>query len=305
MMNVNSKNNTDIRFGVAPINWNNDDIPELGSNYTIEQIFSEMKQAGYEGTELGNKFPNEISDLTELLDKFDLELASSWHSTNFLLNNQDIELQKIEQKLRLLEKANAKIINVAECTDTVHNNIKKSLASRPTLSDSDWEILIGSLNAAGKLCNNYGIHLAYHHHMGTCIQTGHEIKKLLESTDPNYVNLCVDTGHLYFANVDPIEFIEKNLNRIVHMHFKDIRRDQFENYDSSKDSFLHKVLSGLFTVPGDGCIDFSSIFRIIYENNYVGWIIVEAEQDPDKANPLDYAISARNYLKNINEKYIS
>jgi len=298
-MNGNSENNHNIRFGIAPINWNNDDLPALGSGYSLERILSEMNQAGYEGTEFGNKFPNEASVLSELLNTFNLKLASSWHSTYFVLNEQEYELKNVEEKVSFLKEANAEVINIAECSASVHSDINKSLASKPVLSDSDWELLIGSLNKAGEICNDYGIRLAYHHHMGTCIQTAEEIKRLLEFTDPNYVNLCVDTGHLYYAGIDPVAFIENNLDRIEHVHFKDVRKEVFKKYDSSSDSFLNTVLSGIFTVPGDGCIDFSSIVKILQQNHYNGWIIVEAEQDPDKADPLHYATSARNYLNSI------
>ena len=205
----------------------------------------------------------------------------------------------MEEKVSFLKEANAEVINIAECSGSVHSDINKSLSSKPILSDSDWELLIGSLNKAGEICNDYGIRLAYHHHMGTCIQTAEEIKRLLKFTDPNYVNLCVDTGHLYYAGIDPVKFIENNLERIVHVHFKDVRKKEFNKYDSSSDSFLNTVLSGIFTVPGDGCIDFSSIVKILQQNHYNGWIIVEAEQDPDKADPLHYAISSRNYLNSI------
>lgn len=298
-MNGNSENIHKIRFGIAPINWNNDDLPELGSGYSLERILSEMNQAGYEGTELGNKFPNEVSALSELLNTFNLKLASSWHSTYFVLNEQEYELKNVEEKVSFLKEANAEVINIAECSGSVHSDINKSLAAKPILSDPDWELLIGSLNIAGEICNDYGIRLAYHHHMGTCIQTNEEIKRLLKFTDPNYVNLCVDTGHLYYAGIDPVEFIENNLERIVHVHFKDVRKEEFNKYDSSSDSFLKTILSGIFTVPGDGCIDFSSIVKILQQNHYNGWIIVEAEQDPDKADPLHYAISSRNYLNSI------
>ena len=298
-MNGNSENNHNIRFGIAPINWNNDDLPALGSGYSLERILLEMNQAGYEGTEFGNKFPNEASVLCEILDTFNLKLTSSWHSTYFVLNEQENELKNVEKRVSFLKEANAEIINIAECSGSVHSDINKSLASKPILSDSDWELLIGSLNKAGEICNNYGIRLAYHHHMGTCVQTNEEIKRLLECTDANSVNLCVDTGHLYYAGIDPVVFIENNLDRIEHVHFKDVRKEVFRKYNSLSDSFLKTILSGIFTVPGDGCIDFSSIIKILQQNQYNGWIIVEAEQDPDKADPLHYAISARNYLDSI------
>ena len=215
------------------------------------------------------------------------------------MNEQENELKNVEEKVSFLKEVNAEVINIAECSGSVHSDINKSLASKPILSDSDWELLIGSLNKAGEICNNYGIRLAYHHHMGTCVQTAEEIKRLLEFTDPNYVNLCVDTGHLYYAGIDPVVFIENNLDRIEHVHFKDVRKEVFRKYNSLSDSFLKTILSGIFTVPGDGCIDFSSIIKILQQNQYNGWIIVEAEQDPDKADPLHYAISARNYLDSI------
>ena len=298
-MNGNSENNHNIRFGIAPINWNNDDLPALGSGYSLERILSEMNQAGYEGTEFGNKFPNKASVLCEILDTFNLKLTSSWHSTYFVLNEQENELRNVEEKVSFLKEANAEVINIAECSGSVHSDINKSLSSKPILSDSDWGLLIGSLNKAGEICNNYGIRLAYHHHMGTCVQTNEEIKRLLECTDANSVNLCVDTGHLYYAGIDPVVFIENNLDRIEHVHFKDVRKEVFRKYNSLSDSFLKTILSGIFTVPGDGCIDFSSIIKILQQNQYNGWIIVEAEQDPDKADPLHYAISARNYLDSI------
>ena len=298
-MNGNSEKNHNIRFGIAPINWNNDDLPALGSGYSLERILSEMNQAGYVGTEFGNKFPNEASVLCEILDTFNLKLTSSWHSTYFVLNEQENELKNVEEKVSFLKEANAEVINIAECSGSVHSDINKSIASKPILGDSDWKLLIGSLNKSGEICNNYGIRLAYHHHMGTCVQTAEEIKRLLECTDAKYVNLCVDTGHLYYAGIDPVVFIERNLDRIEHVHFKDVRKEEFKRYDSSSDSFLNTILSGIFTVPGDGCIDFSSIVKILQQNHYNGWIIVEAEQDPDKADPLHYAISARNYLDSI------
>ena len=288
-----------VKLGIAPIAWSNDDMPELGGHYTLDTILSEMSQAGYSGTEIGNKFPKDSFGIKKALTNFNLELASSWHSTFFLSKNLHYELEKIKHKSSLLVEAGAKIINLAECSASVHGKINTPLSSKPVCNEKNWGILTESLNHAGEICNEHGISMAFHHHMGTCVQTDEEIKRLLEFTDPNYVNLCVDTGHLYYAGIDPVVFIESNLDRIEHVHFKDVRKEEFKRYDSSSDSFLNTILSGIFTVPGDGCIDFSSIVKILQQNHYNGWIIVEAEQDPDKADPLHYAISARNYLDSI------
>ena len=288
-----------VHFGIAPINWNNDDMPELGANYTIEMILSEMSQAGYVGTEIGNKYPKDAIELKNILESNGLDLASSWHSTFFVSNDLDSEMQKLEKKISMLRIVGANVVNIAECTSSIHSSIHTPLSQKPILSDKDWSHLMVSLQKAGEVCHSNDIQMAYHHHMGTCVQTIEEIKTLLDDTDPVLVNLCADTGHLKFAGIDPAEFFKEYMDRIKHVHFKDIRVDVFNDLIPEKDSFLRSVLKGVFTVPGDGCLDFVTISEILKGSNYEGWIIVEAEQDPRKADPLDHAIRSHDYLKNI------
>tara|TARA_B100000029_G_scaffold227569_1_gene225365 strand:- start:19 stop:852 length:834 start_codon:yes stop_codon:yes gene_type:complete len=274
-------------------------MPDLGGDYTLDTILEEMQKSGYSGTEIGNKFPEEASSLNKVLIKYKLELASAWHSTFFLSNTVDDELEKIHKKASLLADSGAAIINLAECTGSVHGEMQSPISSKPVCSENDWDILTDSLNKAGEICRSYGVSVAYHHHMGTCIQSEEEIFKLLSSTDSNLVNLCADTGHLFFAGVNPVKFFDKNMDRIRHIHFKDLRPDVFSNINFEKISFLNAVLSGVFTVPGDGCIDFESISKSIDISEYNGWIIVEAEQDPSKANPFEYAMRSKKYLNKI------
>ena len=288
-----------MRFGIAPINWSNDDMPELGGDYTLDTILSEMLEAGYSGTEIGNKFPKDSSSIKQVLKNFNLELASAWHSTFFLSKNIDSEIERITQKAALLVDAGARIINIAECSGSVHGTINKPLSSKPVCTEEDWVKLTDCLNKAGEVCNSYGISIAYHHHMGTYIQNENEIHRLLSDTDPKTVSLCADTGHMYFAGIDPVRYFENNMNRIKHIHFKDLRSNIFNNLNFKEVSFLKAVLRGVFTVPGDGCIDFGAISNEIIKSKYGGWIIVEAEQDPAIANPLKYAMQSKQYLNKI------
>ena len=216
-------------------------MPELGGDYTLDTILEEMQKSGYSGTELGNKFPKEASSIKEVLSKYKLELASAWHSTFFLSKTIDDELEKIHKKASLLADSGAVIINIAECTGSVHGTMQNPLSSKPVCSEKDWDILTGSLDKAGEICSSYGVSIAYHHHMGTYIQSEKEIFKLLSSTDPKLVNLCADTGHLFFAGVDPVKFFEKNMNRIRHIHFKDLRPDVFYDMNFEQVSFLKAV----------------------------------------------------------------
>ena len=274
-------------------------MPELGGDYALDTILEEMQRAGYSGTEIGNKFPKDSSSIKKVLSKYKLELASAWHSTFFLSKTIDDELEKIHKKASLLAESGAVIINIAECTGSVHGAMQMPLSSKPVCNEKEWDILTGSLDKAGEICSSYGVSIAYHHHMGTYIQSEKEIFKLLSNTDPKFVNLCADTGHLFFAGVDPVKFFKENMNRIRHIHFKDLRPDVFNDIIFEEVSFLDAVLSGVFTVPGDGCIDFESISKSIDVSEYSGWIIVEAEQDPSKANPFEYAMRSRNYLNKI------
>ncbi len=292
--------NSLVKIGIAPINWCNDDMPELGENITLEQCLSEMKATGYEGTELGHKFFKTADKLLPLLNTYNLSLASMWHSTYFV-DNSDLEreLDQLQQKIVFLIEMGATVINLAECSRTVHNKKDIALSKKPIFSIQEWDRLIFGLNRAGELCNKFGIKAAIHHHMGTGIQSLNEIDRLMENTDPNAVFLCADTGHLKFAGIDPLLVFRKYIDRIVHVHLKDLRGSVLEKVQAKDYSFLEAVLSHVFTVPGDGMIDFKPIFEILASSNYEGWLIVEAEQDPAWANPSQYAQSARNYLTNI------
>lgn len=292
--------NSPVKIGIAPINWCNDDLPALGENISLEQCLSEMQAAGYEGTEFGHKFFKTADKLGPLLKTYGLSLASMWHSTYFV-DNSDLEqeLDRLQQRIEFLKGMGAKVINLAECSRTVHSKKDTALSKRPIFSSLEWDRLITGLNRAGELCNKFGIKAAVHHHMGTGIQSLNEIDRLLENTDPSAVFLCADTGHLKFAGINPLLVFGKYINRIVHVHLKDLRSSVLKKVQVRDCSFLEAVLSRVFTVPGDGMIDFKPIFEILAAAAYDGWMIVEAEQDPAWANPLQYARTARNYLNNI------
>ena len=286
-----------IKVGIAPINWCNDDIPELGGDISLERCLSEMRAAGYVGTELGHKFPKGKRELIALLNNNQLSLASAWQST-FFIQNSDLkaELSRLEKRVQLLSAVGAKLVNLAECSGAVHNKKNIPLSQRPVFTNSHWKRLVEGLNRAGEICRSYGMRAAYHHHMGTGVQTLAEIDRLLQATDPDLLFLCADTGHLYFAGADPLSVFETYIDRIAHIHLKDVREKVFLKMKTRDHSFLQSVLAGIFTVPGDGTINFDPLLDHVQKSGYQGWLIVEAEQDPEKANPFDYAQLARRYI---------
>ncbi|MCW1305927.1 MAG: myo-inosose-2 dehydratase [Candidatus Parvarchaeota archaeon] len=290
----------DIKLGISPIGWTNDDMPELGSNISFEQSIDEMALAGFEGCEVGNKFPRDTNELKEALQLRNLKIASAWFSSFFTTKDIRETIDKFIKHRDFLYEMGAKVIVVSESGKSIQGEITTPLHSKkPVFDDKDWMNLVNGLHEIGKLAKDKDMKIVYHHHMGTGVQTFGEIERLMELTDPTLVYLLVDTGHIVFSGGDPIQLIKKFGERIKHVHFKDIRKNIMEISIRKDMSFLNSVRLGIFTVPGDGMIDFVPIIKALDDIDYKGWIIVEAEQDPQKANPLEYAIKARRYIKEI------
>ncbi|MDR2266631.1 MAG: myo-inosose-2 dehydratase [Christensenellaceae bacterium] len=293
---LNKKN---IKLGIAPIGWTNDDMPELGSSNSFEQCLSEIALAGFKGTEIGSKFPVKINELRRYLRVRKLSIANAWFSAYTItkpFNEVDEEFRK---KCKFLKAMGAKRIGVSEQSYSIQGKDLSIFNDKYTAEDSEWAMLTKSLNWMGEIAQEFGISLTYHHHMGTVVQTESEIDRLMSDTDPQLVSLLFDTGHLSYCGIDPLTVLQKYIKRINHVHLKDIRPDVITKIKEENLSFLTGVKLGSFTVPGDGAIDFTPIFQALADADYIGWLIVEAEQDPALANPLEYAITARKYIKEI------
>ncbi|MBS4220484.1 myo-inosose-2 dehydratase [Bacillus sp. FJAT-49711] len=289
---------TAVKLGIAPIGWTNDDLPELGGENTFEQCISEMALAGFSGTEVGNKYPRDIPILKKALALRNLEIASAWFSA-FLTTKPFEETEKAYIAHRdFLHEMGAKVIVVSEQGRSIQGNVNTPLfAEKPIFTNEEWTKLAEGLNRLGKLSKEKNMKLVYHHHMGTGVQTTEEIDRLMAMTDPNFVSLLYDTGHLYFSGEDPLEVLEKHFKRIKHVHLKDVRSEIAREVIQDRLSFLTAVKKGVFTVPGDGVINFEPVFQVLSKSGYKGWMIVEAEQDPAQANPFEYALKARHFIK--------
>ncbi len=288
-----------VRLGIAPIGWTNDDMPDLGAENTFEQCVSEMALAGFTGCEVGNKYPKDTAVLKKALDLRGMQICNQWFSS-FLLTKPFEEVEKdARAQLEYLRAMGAKIIGFSEQSYSVQGKLDTPIfGHKYVMNDAEWARLLDGLNRLGKIAlEEYGIALTYHHHMGTVIQTEEETDRFLAGTDPRYVNLLYDTGHFAFAGFDPLAMVKKYVGRIKHVHLKDVRPEVLERVHKEDMSFLNAVRAGAFTVPGDGCIDFEPIFKVLEDAGYEGWMLVEAEQDPAIANPFEYALKGRKYIR--------
>lgn len=276
-----------VSLGTNPIAWSNDDLPELGGETPLEICLAEARQAGFTGIELGHKFPRRADALRPILEAHGLRLISGWYSASLLDRSVETEIAAMEPHLALLAAMGSKIMVFCDTSGAVHGSQGTPLSERPTLPEDAWPGFGRKLTAVGDHMAKRGVRLAYHHHMGTLVQSEAEIDLLMRHTGLS-VGLLLDSGHITVAGGDPAALARRYASRINHVHAKDVRRDVLSRVRDEDWSFLDGVVGGLFTVPGDGMVDFATILDAL-PRSYAGWMVVEAEQDPAKAHPLTYA----------------
>jgi inosose dehydratase len=277
-----------VRLGINPITWTNDDVPTLGGDTPLETCLTETRQAGFSGTELGGKFPRDSAVLGPILRDYGLALVSGWYDGRILEREVEAELEAIRPHLTLLRDLGARHVVYADTSHGRHDAIFRPISERARLADDDWTAYGRKITALAERMADIGVGMAFHHHMGTIVETDAEIDRLMASTG-KAVGLLYDTGHCLFSGGDPAALVERHRDRIVHVHCKDARRDVLERARRDDMSFMGAVMEGIFTVPGDGMLDYRRLLAPLAERGYQGWLVVEAEQDPAKANPLTYA----------------
>ncbi|MCX7889492.1 MAG: myo-inosose-2 dehydratase [Rhodobacteraceae bacterium] len=277
-----------VRIGINPITWTNDDVPELGGDTPLEVCLSEARQAGYAGIELGGKFPRDPAVLKPILERHGLALVAGWFDGRCAERDVDAEMEAAGPHLQLLAATGAAHVVYADTSFGRHGAIWEPVSRRPRLPDADWPAYGRRLTTLAERMADLGVRMAFHHHMGTIVESDEDVALLMRHTGAA-VGLLFDTGHSAFSGGRPIDLLRAHAGRVVHVHCKDVRAGMVEKARSTDTSFMAAVMEGIFTVPGDGIIDFPAILRVLCDTGYAGWLVVEAEQDPKKAHPLTYA----------------
>jgi inosose dehydratase len=275
-----------FRLGANPIIWSNDDMRELGAETSLETCLGQARQIGVECMELGHKFPREPRELAAVLERFGLACVSGWYSAELLKRDARAELACLRSHLELLKALGSDVLVFADVSGAVHGDLKRPLSARPRLRAGEWRDFGRRMTEVADATQDQGVRLAYHHHMGTVVQSEADIDTLMEVTGAA-VGLLLDTGHARFAGADSAALARRYAGRICHLHAKDVREGVCEQAKRGDWSFLQSVLQGVFTVPGDGCVAFAEVFDALA--GYRGWVILEAEQDPRIADPMTYA----------------
>lgn len=290
-----------IKFGVSPIAWSNDDLPALGGETSLVSCLTDIQELGFQGVELGGKFPRDHEILQPLLKSHDLELVGGWYSCNLLERDAEEEIKNLQPHLNLLKAMGCSVFILAETSNAIHSDIDRAVSEKPVLSKEDFLLFCDRMNSLARYIEEQGLKMAYHHHLGTVVETGTELIYFLEHTSDS-LKITLDTGHAFGGGVEVFDLIKTYGHRISHVHCKDMRSDVFASVVKSDQSFLNGVIDGMFTVPGDGDIDFRKVLANLKSINYSGWIIIEAEQDPKKADPKAFANLGLKSLKRVAEQ---
>ena len=277
-----------IRIGVSPIAWQNDDLPDLTAAFTMDQALQDACAIGYSGVERGRRMPSDTGELATYLDRYGLALCGGWCSGNLLVRSVAAEIEAIRAQVEQFAALAAPCIVYAECSNTVQGGRTAPLTTRPKLTRDEIRTYAARLGDVARWTADQGVPLAYHHHMGSMIEDEDDVTWLMDAT-PREVTLLYDTGHLLFGGAAPLRVLDRFGDRVRHVHFKDVRPDIARMVRERDLSFLDAVIAGVFTVPGDGSIDFAAVTDALQRIGYAGWIVVEAEQDPAKAPPAEFA----------------
>ena len=277
-----------VKIGISPIAWQNDDLPDITKDYTMEQALRESREIGYTGVERGQRMPHDTEGLRQYLEANDIALCGGWCSGNSLVNDFAAECDATRQQVAQFIALDAPCIVYAECSNTVQGLQNVPVNNRPKLSRDDIMDYGKKISELAKWMADQGMPMAYHHHMGSIIESEDDVNWLMDGSS-HEVNLCFDTGHLLFGGGNVMATLDRWGDRVHHVHYKDIRPHIVKDVRDNNLSFLDAVIAGAFTVPGDGCIDFQEVTHKLKAMDYSGWIVVEAEQDPAKAPPYEYS----------------
>jgi inosose dehydratase len=295
-----------VKFGITPTGWSNsDDLSiDLVPPIPYQQILSEITLSGFVGTQMSPKYPKDQKTLKSELALRNVEISEPWVGTHFTQADQkDETIEEFKNQVKFMKEMGGTKIVVAELGGAVHQQVPgvDPLTNRPKFTEDQWKALLDGLNDLGAIATKEGMQLVYHPHIGTGVENLEDIDRLMEGTTPENVKLLLDTGHLYYAGVPPLKVTQKYADRIKHVHLKNIRQSELDESKATGRGFLDSIRAGIFTVPGDsnGAIDFKPILQTLATAKYEGWLMVEAEQDPNNTNPLKDALTARCYLRNV------
>lgn len=290
-----------IRVATAPMNWNNDDLPDLRPKIPVEQVLREMVEAGYEGTEYGTGLPADPKALKAMLAPHGLALASMfcWVA----LEDRGKQAAEVERALGVARTLSA--MQVRELILGMRGSPQRiALAGRVPgdgsagLTATQWRILADGVHTLARACEPLGVRLAVHPHAGSYVETRAELETLFSLTDPAALGLCADAGHLVYGGADPVEVVEAYGPRVWYVHIKDVNPGILAMSTQNGLGFLGALRSYIFCGLGQGCVELRRFMDALRKARFSGWMVIEQDTSPE--SPL---VTARKNLRYLKETF--
>jgi inosose dehydratase len=279
---------TRVRLGVSPLSWTNDVLEDLGGDVPLETCLKEASALGFEGVELGRKFPREPETLKRALSPHGLDLVSGWWSGRLVERSMQDELAAVTDHAGLLKAMGCEVLVYGEVGGMPGPSpLDEPMSRSPALPSAELAAYAGRVTElAERLRDRFGLTLAYHHHLMMVVETAEEVASFFERTG-EAVGILLDTGHAAAAGFDYRALLDAHPERIRHVHLKDVRQDVLDTVRAEDLSFNEGVRRGMFGTPGQGSVDFRPIADFVAASGYQGWVVLEAEQDPEKVPPKE------------------
>jgi inosose dehydratase len=280
---------------------------ERPDEYPYPRVLGEMAQAGYTGTELGpyGFLPTEPGVLGKELGQRGLKLCSAFVAMH--LGNKDVHetgFARVARTAELLSQVGCRILILSDevTPERLACAGRPADAAKLCWTQAQWGIAQQAIYQVVALCRDQGLEVAFHHHVGTHVETPDEVDRLFSLLPPERLKLCLDTGHCVYGGGDPVAELQQYASRVRCVHLKDIDAAILEYARRQRLGFYDAVRHGVFVPLGQGTVDFSRVLSLLRQQGYDGWVV--AEQDVlaggrGATTPLANAIAAREFLRTL------
>ncbi len=296
-----------ISIASAPVSWGIMESVEYPPDYPYARVLDEIQQAGYSGTELGpyGFLPHDAAALRRELERRGLTLCSAFVAMH--LADDSFHKRGFDQVTRtahLISQVGCRLLILSDEISPERCAVAGRLdeANRLSWTETAWKTAKNAIRKVIACCDELGLRVAFHHHVGTHVETPQEVERLLSLFSPEELGLCLDTGHYMYGGGDPKALLERHAERVFCVHLKDIDATRLAEARRQALDFYASVRHGIFAPLGQGTIDFPGVLAMLRDHRFDGWVVVEQDVlagGRGATTPLANATAGRRFLRNL------
>lgn len=283
------------RIAAAPISWGVCEVPGWGYQLPPQRVLGEMRDLGVMATEFGPAgfLPERADEAKRLLSEYGLSALGGFLPVLLHERSHDV-IPDVDRFIDTCLAAGAGVVVLAAFTGA------EGYDARPRLDDAGWTVLLSNLDRIKARAEQRGVTAALHPHVGTMVESREDVARILAGSG---IGLCVDTGHLLVGGTDPVALVRDELERVAHVHLKDVRVNLAEQVRAGTLSYGEAVRRGLYAPLGDGDVDVAALVQILEKGGYEGWYVLEQDvmldREPAGEGPLADVRASLQHLREV------